>query len=235
MYMLRKMEDIMCEWSHSYDESERSLMTSLIRCFWVPYEQSGRSFFEGNVPIVTLLGPSVAPVDEVHMKPCFMMATLIVRSRLWSGQWIRLQDLIFPDLRSFLKFPTTTNNEASTRSRWRQNALQAPYQVLHTAYYRLGWTWPFPCRRSAVYYMEHQGVSLDLFFSKQKNREFKLKYLKRVFVNNSIVCLQEVHGKDDYLQAIQVLAPRFRSFGTFFPENENAGRSAICIHWGSSI
>ena len=37
-------------------------------------------------------------------------------------------------------------------------------------------------------------------------------------------------GKDEYLQAIQALAPRFRFFGTFFSENENAGGSAICIH-----
>ena len=39
-----------------------------------------------------------------------------------------------------------------------------------------------------------------------------------------------MHGKDEYLQAIQVLAPRFRFFGTFIPDNENAGGSAICIH-----
>ena len=31
-------------------------------------------------------------------------------------------------------------------------------------------------------------------------------------------------------KAIQVLAPRFRFFGTFILENENAGGSAICIH-----
>ena len=73
------------------------------------------------------------------------------------------------------------------------------------------------------------GVSLDLF-SPNKNREFKLKYLRMLFDNNNILCLQEVHGKDEYLQAIQVLAPRFRFFGTFIPDNENAGGSAICIH-----
>ena len=38
------------------------------------------------------------------------------------------------------------------------------------------------------------------------------------------------HGKDEFLQAIQVLAPRFRLFGTFLLDNENAGGSAICIH-----
>ena len=39
-----------------------------------------------------------------------------------------------------------------------------------------------------------------------------------------------MHGKDEYLRAIQVLAPRFRFFGTFIPVNESAGGSAICIH-----
>ena len=39
-----------------------------------------------------------------------------------------------------------------------------------------------------------------------------------------------MHGKDEFLQAIQVLAPRFRLFGTFIPGNENAEGSAICIH-----
>ena len=60
-------------------------------------------------------------------------------------------------------------------------------------------------------------------FSRQRNREFKLKYLKRLFD-------QEVHGKDEYLQAIQVLATQFQFFGTFIVDNENAGGSAICIH-----
>ena len=87
MYMFRKILNIMCEWSHSCDESERSLMTSLIRCFWVRFEQSaGRS--EGHVPIIVALpGPSVAPVDGVQMKPCFMMATLIIRSQAECFSW----------------------------------------------------------------------------------------------------------------------------------------------------
>ena len=37
-------------------------------------------------------------------------------------------------------------------------------------------------------------------------------------------------GKDEFLQATQVLAPRFRLFGTFIPNNANAGGSAMCIH-----
>ena len=60
--------------------------------------------------------------------------------------------------------------------------------------------------------------------------ELKLKYFRKLFDTNNILCLQEVHGKDEYLQAIQVLAPRFKFLGTFAPGNENAGGSAICIH-----
>ena len=74
------------------------------------------------------------------------------------------------------------------------------------------------------------GVSLDLFFRTQEQRVQTHKYVKKLFDTNNILCLQEVHGKDECLQAIQVLAPRFRFFLVRFPGNENAGGSAICIH-----
>ena len=64
-------------------------------------------------------------------------------------------------------------------------------------------------------------------FSSQRNRERKHKKLLEC---NNILCLQEVHGKDEFLQALQVLAPRFQLFGTIIPSNENAGGTAICIH-----
>ena len=54
--------------------------------------------------------------------------------------------------------------------------------------------------------------------------------LKKLFDRNNISCLQKVHGKDEFLQAILVLAPQFRLFRTFLSDNENAGGSAICIH-----
>ena len=38
-------------------------------------------------------------------------------------------------------------------------------------------------------------------FSKQKNREFKLKYLEKLFDNNDIL-FQEVHGRDENLHAV---------------------------------
>ena len=80
-------------------------------------------------------------------------------------------------------------------------------------------------------YLEHQRFRWICLFSKQKNREFKLKYLKKLFDNsNNILRLQEGHGRDEFLQAVQVLAPRFSFFWYFHSGNENAGGSAICIH-----
>ena len=73
------------------------------------------------------------------------------------------------------------------------------------------------------------GVSLDRFFLAEEQRG-QTQIFQEALGNNNILCLQEVHGKDEYLQAMQVLAPRFRFFGTFIPGNEDAGGSAICIH-----
>ena len=53
-------------------------------------------------------------------------------------------------------------------------------------------------------------------FSRQRRRESKFVYLKKLFDSNNIICLQEVHGKDEFLQAIQASAPQFRLFCTFF-------------------
>ena len=66
--------------------------------------------------------------------------------------------------------------------------------------------------------------------STQISREVKLNYFGRLIENNNVICLQEVHGKDEFLQAIQVWAPRFRLYGTLISGNANAGGSAICIH-----
>ena len=79
----------------------------------------------------------------------------------------------------------------------------------------------------------HRGireVSLGSTGSSQTFREQKHHYLKRLADKNDVVCLQETHGKDEFLQALQVLHPQFRMFGTFIPDNVNAGGSAILIH-----
>ena len=47
---------------------------------------------------------------------------------------------------------------------------------------------------------------------------------------NDVVSLQETHGKEEFLQALQVLHTQFRMFGTFVFENVNAGGSAIFFH-----
>ena len=74
------------------------------------------------------------------------------------------------------------------------------------------------------------GGLLDLFSPGKGTGSSNSNNFKKLLDHNNIICLQEVHGKDEFLQAIQVLGPRFRFFGTFLPDNENAGGSAICIH-----
>ena len=139
----------------------------------------------------------------------------------------------FPDLSCLLKFPAANNNKVPfqllnvlagdrmlfTHNHRYYNVLQGGMDVAPS----------FPKACDVCIAWNTRGL-VGSVFSKQKNREFKLKYLKRLFDANNILCLQEVHGKDEYLQAIRVLAPRFLFFGTFIPDNENAGGSAICIH-----
>ena len=67
-------------------------------------------------------------------------------------------------------------------------------------------------------------------FSSQLSRERKHNYFGRLTKNNDIICLQEIHGKDEFLHAHQVLAPRIQLFGTLIPNNANAGGSAKCFH-----
>ena len=102
--------------------------------------------------------------------------------------------------------PEDPNNEhqegalpASTRCRWRRDALQPPQVQYGTA------------GRDTCGHFSDGGlqciawntrVSLDRFFPRRKT----------VSSNSSISGLQEVHGKDEFLQAIQVMVPRFRFF-----------------------
>ena len=116
---------------------------------------------------------------------------------------------------------------ACTRSRWRQGALHTQPQILQRT---TGWDGCGPFFSGGLRCITLNTTGLvGSVFSRQRNREFKLKCLKRLLDNNNIICLQEVHGREEFFQAIQVLAPRFRLFGTFLPDNGNAGGSAICI------
>ena len=120
-------------------------------------------------------------------------------------------------------------NQAGARSaashiRWRRDALH-PRQVQHGVTGR-DTCGRFPVGGQRCTTWNTRGL-VGSVLSSQKNRELKHNYFKKLLDCNNILCLQEVHGKDEILQALQVLAPNFRLFGTFFPGNENAGGSAI--------
>ena len=78
------------------------------------------------------------------------------------------------------------------------------------------------------------GVSLGRFFPRRKNRELKLEYFRKRLDNNNILCLQEVHGKDEFLQAIQVLAPRYEFFWYFISWKRECRRFGHLHPQGSS-
>ena len=65
--------------------------------------------------------------------------------------------------------------------------------------------------------------------SSQVCREQKQKYFKLVTDKNNVICPQETLGKDEFLQALQVLHTQFRMFRTFVTDNVNAAGSAIFI------
>ena len=49
--------------------------------------------------------------------------------------------------------------------------------------------------------------------SSQLSREQKHISFTRLAENNDVICLQAVHGKDEFFQAIQILVPQFRLIG----------------------
>ena len=64
---------------------------------------------------------------------------------------------------------------------------------------------------------------MDLLFPLERRHS----YFTRLAKNSNIICIQEIHGKREFLQAIQVLAPHFRLFGTFIAKNLNASGSGF--------
>ena len=120
----------------------------------------------------------------------------------WIGLLILLQDPIFPDLRCLLSSQRRTTTRCF--SSFHTFSLETGYSSSTTADIttcrRVGWMCPFLSEGMRCITWNTRGL-VGSVFSKQKNREFKLKYLKRLFDAN-ILCLQEVHGKDECLQAI---------------------------------
>ena len=95
---------------------------------------------------------------------------------------------------------------------------------------RSGYMWPLSLMAVSDVLLGTPRVSLGRFFLHKRKQGAKTQLFRVVIENNTVICLQEVHGKNEFLQAIQVWAPRFRLFGTFMPGNENAEGSATCIH-----
>ena len=111
-------------------------------------------------------------------------------------------------------------------SRWRRDALQPP-EV------------PQPhCARDTCVHTPESGLRcaswnarglLGSTASSQTSREQKHRYLKRLTDKNDVVCVQETHGKDEFMQPLQVLQTQFRMFGTFMSDNAHAGGSGMFI------
>ena len=67
--------------------------------------------------------------------------------------------------------------------------------------------------------------------SSQSSRERKHNCFIRLTRSNDIISLQEIHGKDEVLQAIQVLAPRFKLHGTFIYLYVSTRTSCLVKQW----
>ena len=104
----------------------------------------------------------------------------------------------------------------STRSRLRQSTLRPPPQVLQRI---AGLDVYGLFRRSFGVLLGTPEVSLDFFRTEQGVRP-QLFQEALALGQQHLLCLQALYGKDEYFQAIQVLAPRFRFFGIFFLETK---------------
>ena len=74
-----------------------------------------------------------------------------------------------------------------------------------------------------MYYVEHSGVSLGRFFLHKEIESSSSTISGSSLKTTTSSVSRRYTVKDEFLQAIQVWAPRFRLFGTFIPGNENAG------------
>ena len=101
----------------------------------------------------------------------------------------------------FHTFPLETEYSSSTTE-------------ITTTYYRVWWLWPFPFRRLAMSYLEHQGSRWICFF--QRNRDFKLKYPKKLFDTNNIFCSRRYMERSSISRLFKCWLHDLRFFGTFF-------------------
>ena len=102
----------------------------------------------------------------------------------------------------------------SSHSRWRQDALQAPLQILQRT---TGWdgcgaflSEDLPCIT-----WNTRGL-VGSVFSRQRNREFKLKHLKRLLDHNNIICLQKCMEKTSFSRPYRCWLRDFDSLVLFY-------------------
>ena len=121
-------------------------------------------------------------IDLTCLKTFLIKTATCLQVGLMSWDWLVDPIARFDFPRSSLFHEVSSDEQqqrgalpASTRSRWRQNALQAPLQVLSRI---AGWDGFFFLPEVFDVLLGTPGVSSDLF-SQQKNWEFKLKYLEK--------------------------------------------------------
>ena len=144
---------------------------------------------------------SAKDIDLICFKTFPIKATTCLQTGPcpWIGLWILLQDSINPDLLSLLKFPTTNTNEA---------LFQLPHVPVgdrmlfnhHPRYdsaLQVGMDVAISLPGSAVYYLEHQGVSLDQFFASRRTENSNSNISRSYLTTTTFYVSQEVHGRDE--------------------------------------
>ena len=136
---------------------------------------SSALWLQSNQSILVQETRSAKDVDLTCFKTFPIKAATCLQVGLTSLDWPVDPFARFDHSRSSLspEFPCDGQQRgalpASSRSRWRQNTLQAPPQVLQRI---TGWDGcgPFLFWRSAVYYLEHQGSHWVGFFKTAEQR-----------------------------------------------------------------
>ena len=154
-----------------------------------------------------------------------------------SGRWLYLQDLIHTALHLPMKNYRMNIQETLSKLlphlRWRRGALQPPQSQRDGLDRNTRVHVPDDGLRCVSW--NTRGLIRSVCTS-QISRELKLNYFKRLIENNNVViCLQEVYGKDEFLQATQVWAPRFSLFGTVFTRQRECRRICHRLSQGPSV
>ena len=137
----------------------------------------------------------------------------------WSGMLFHLEDFINPVFhrRGKKQMMNTWRNAhpAPPQLRWRRGCSSTAWKTASPTGQEHAC--PYSWRRPSMRYLEYEIAYWIPVFS-------------AIFQGKKTQLLHSTYQEQRHrLQAVQVLAPRFRLFGTFIPNNVNANGSAICI------